>query len=132
MTDILFGRAQSGPDPRWQTISELVRESAERYADREFLRFPQTSLTFAEFHEHSSKLAHVLLAHGVRPGDRVAIMMGNVADWPLSWLAVLKAGAIAVPVNAAYQESDLAFVLGDSGAVLVLTTQQHVSLGRRV
>jgi acyl-CoA synthetase (AMP-forming)/AMP-acid ligase II len=132
MTDILFGRAQSDPDPRWQTISELVRESAERYADREFLRFPQTSLTFAEFHEHSSKLAHVLLAHGVRPGDRVAIMMGNVADWPLSWLAVLKAGAIAVPVNAAYQESDLAFVLGDSGAVLVLTTQQHASLVRRV
>jgi acyl-CoA synthetase (AMP-forming)/AMP-acid ligase II len=132
MTGILFDRAQTSPGPRWHTIGELVRGAAERFADREFLRCPEMSLTFAEVHEYSNRLAHALLAHGVRLGDRVAIMMGNVADWPLSWFAVLKAGAIAVPVNARYRESDLAFVLRDSGAVMVLTSDEHAGLVRPV
>jgi acyl-CoA synthetase (AMP-forming)/AMP-acid ligase II len=129
---ILFDRASSSPEPRWRTLGELVADAAERFAGQEFLRFPRfggapamsaepSSLTFAEAHEYSNRLAHVLVAHGVRPGDRVAIMMGNVAGWPLSWFAIQKAGAIAVPVNARYRESDLAHVLADSGAVLVLT-----------
>jgi acyl-coenzyme A synthetase/AMP-(fatty) acid ligase len=89
-----------------------------------------TSLTFTETNDYSNRLAHVLTGRGVRPGDRVAIMMDNVAGWPLSWLAVLKAGAIAVPVNARYRESDLAFVLADSGAVMVLTGRGEHLLGR--
>jgi acyl-CoA synthetase (AMP-forming)/AMP-acid ligase II len=144
-TGILFDRAESSPDPRWRTIGELAGTAANSFADREFLRFPDerwpatreafgiksttgTSLTFTETHDYSNRLAHVLTGHGVRPGDRVAIMMDNVAGWPLSWLAVLKAGAIAVPVNARYRESDLAFVLADSGAVMVLTTAEHAGL----
>jgi acyl-CoA synthetase (AMP-forming)/AMP-acid ligase II len=136
MTGIAFGSA--GPEPRWRTIGELVEDAANSFADSEFLRFPEgagpasrqsfgmkspsgTSLTFHEVNAHSNRLAQVLAGHGVRPGDRVAIMMDNVAGWPLSWLAILKAGAIAVPVNVRYQESDLAYVLSDSGAVLVIS-----------
>ena len=130
MSGILFDRARSSPDPRWGTIGELVREAAERSGDREFLRFPGVSLTFAEVHEASNRLAQVLVAHGIRPGDRVAIMLGNVPDWPLIWFAIGKAGAIAVPVNARYREADLAFVLADSGAVLVLTSGEHAGLVR--
>ena len=93
MSGILFDRARSSPDPSWRTIGELVGDAAQRFADREFLRFPGASLSFAGAHAASSRLAHVLIAHGVRPGDRVAIMMGNVPDWPLSWFAIGKAGA---------------------------------------
>ena len=132
MSGILFDRARSSPDPRWGTIGELVREAAQRSGDREFLRFPGVSLTFAEVHEASSRLAQVLVAHGIGPGDRVAIMLGNVPEWPLSWFAIGKAGAIAVPVNARYRESDLTFVLADSGAVLVLTSDEHAGLVRAV
>lgn len=132
MTGILFDRARSSPDPPWRTIGELAGQAARMFADREFLRFPEGSLTFAEVDEHSNRLAHVLVAHGVRPGDRVAVMLGNVADWPLSWFAILKAGAIAVPVNARYRQADLAFVLGDSGAELVLTSAEHAGLVRGV
>ena len=130
MGGILFDRARSSPDPRWGTIGELVRRAAARYGDQEFLRFPAASLTFAEVHEASNRLAQVLVAHGIRAGDRVAIMLANVPEWPLSWLAVLKAGAIAVPVNVRYRESDLSFVLADSGAVLVLTSDEQAGLVR--
>jgi acyl-CoA synthetase (AMP-forming)/AMP-acid ligase II len=132
VSGILSDRARSGPDPGWRTIGELVGDAAERFADREFLRFPGASLSFAGVHAASNRLAHVLIAHGVRPGDRVAIMMGNVPDWPLSWFAIGKAGAVAVPVNARYQEADLGFVLADSAAVMVLTTDEHAGLVRAV
>jgi acyl-CoA synthetase (AMP-forming)/AMP-acid ligase II len=132
VTGILFDRDRAGPDPRWGTVGELVREAAERAGDREFLRFPGASLTFADVHGASSRLAHVLAAHGIRPGDRVAIMLDNVPQWPISWFAILKAGAIAVPVNARYKEADLAFVLSDSDTALVLTSDEYVGLVRAV
>lgn len=132
MSGILFDRALSSPDPRWRTIGEVVAAAAGRFADREFLRFPGASLTFAGAHAASNRLAHVLVARGARPGDRVAIMMDNVPDWPLSWFAICKAGAVAVPVNVRYREADLGFVLADSGAVMVLTADEQADLVRSV
>jgi len=132
VSGILFDRALSSPDPRWRTIGELVAAAAGQFADREFLRSPGASLTFADAHAASNRLAHVLVAHGARPGDRVAIMMGNVPDWPLSWFAICKAGAVAVPVNVRYREADLGFVLADSGAVMVLAADEQADLVRAV
>ncbi|WP_336207606.1 AMP-binding protein [Nonomuraea sp. LPB2021202275-12-8] len=107
------------------TIPDLLRHAALRYGEREFLRFPETSLSFAEVEAETGRLAGALAAKGVRPGDRVAVMMENVPGWPLSWLAVLRAGAITVPVNARYRAADLEHVLRDSGAVATLTTAEH-------
>lgn len=110
------------------TIPDLMRHAARTYGTREFLRFPDTSLTFDAADTQSDRLAAALTGQGVRPGDRVAIMLDNVPEWPLSWLAILKAGAIAVPVNVRYQAADLAHVLDDSGAVLTLTTDDHAAI----
>ncbi|MFI7638497.1 AMP-binding protein [Nonomuraea sp. NPDC049400] len=109
-----------------ETIPDLMRHAASTYGTREFLRFPDTSLTFEDADARSDGLAAALIDKGVRPGDRVAIMMDNVPDWPLSWLAILKAGAITVPVNVRYRAADLEHVLRDSGAVATLTTEEHV------
>ncbi|WP_433437629.1 AMP-binding protein [Nonomuraea sp. CA-141351] len=102
-----------------------MRHAASTYGTREFLRFPDTSLTFEDADARSDGLAAALIDKGVRPGDRVAIMMDNIPDWPLSWLATLKAGAITVPVNVRYRAADLEHVLRDSGAVATLTTEEH-------
>jgi acyl-CoA synthetase (AMP-forming)/AMP-acid ligase II len=122
----------AGPEPRWGTITELLGEAADRYGPKEFLRFSDGSLSFADTEGRSGRLAQVLAGHGIRAGDRVAIMMDNVTDWPLAWLAVLKAGAIAVPVNPRYRQSDLAFVLRDSGTSLVLAAPPYADLVREV
>ncbi|WP_244164705.1 class I adenylate-forming enzyme family protein [Streptomyces silaceus] len=129
---VLFDPARAGSRPRWRTIGELLRDAAGRYDDWEFLRFPEGSLSFAEADAYVSRLARVLRAHGVGRGDRVALMMGNVPEWPLSWLAVTRAGAVAVPVNARCGPADLAYVLKDSGSVLALASQECVALVRKV
>ncbi|MEU6716170.1 AMP-binding protein [Nonomuraea sp. NPDC046802] len=110
------------------TIPDLLRHAASTYGRREFLRFPDTSITFGEADARSDRLAGALIDRGVRPGDRVAVMLDNVPGWPLTWLGILKAGAITVPVNVRYRAADLEHVLRDSGAVATVTAAdlEHV------
>ncbi|MFI6812621.1 class I adenylate-forming enzyme family protein [Nonomuraea sp. NPDC050328] len=117
-----------GVAPPYGSVSELVRAAAVRFGEAEFLRFAEGALSFREVDARSERLAHVLAVQGVSSGDRVAIMMGNTLGWPLSWFAVLKAGAIAVPVNPRLREADLGFVLRDSGACFVLTEEEHLGV----
>jgi len=127
-TDAVGAPIAVGAAPPWRNVGELVREAARRFGAREFLRLPDRSLTFAEVDEATSRIARVLRGRGVEPGDRVALMLPNDRGWPLSWLAILKAGAIVVPVNMAYREADLAFVLEDAGAVLAVTVAERLDL----
>lgn len=120
---------QMGDEPTVPTLTGLLARRAEDAGEREFLRFGEWSWTFAEIDAWTSRLAHRMITlDGVRPGDRVAIMLPNVVHWPVVWLAVLKAGAVAVPVNCGYQRADLAFVLRDSGARLVFTDAERAGL----
>ncbi|WP_456697016.1 class I adenylate-forming enzyme family protein [Aeromicrobium sp. P5_D10] len=115
-------------DPEPATLIALLARAATEFGGREFLRFSAGSMTFAAADELTSRLANHLIDLGIRPGDRVAIMMPNRIGWPLSWLAALKAGAVVVPINSAYMSADLEFVLRDSGAKLVLTVADYRDL----
>lgn len=124
---------QMGATPRVRTVTGLLADGAARTPGAELLRFGDASWTYAQADASSSRLAHRLIeAHGVTPGDRVAIMLPNVAQWPLTWFAVLKAGAVTVPVNSAYRAADLAFVLRDSGTRVIVTDAERLPLVRDV
>jgi acyl-CoA synthetase (AMP-forming)/AMP-acid ligase II/enoyl-CoA hydratase/carnithine racemase len=120
---------QIGADPTVPTLTELLARRAQDAPQREFLRFGERSWSFADIDAWTSRLSHRLIERdGVQPGDRVAIMLPNVVHWPVAWLAALKAGAVAVPVNSSYRRGDLAFVLRDSGARVVFTDSERAGL----
>ncbi|WP_245552476.1 AMP-binding protein [Nocardia aobensis] len=122
-----------GATPRVRTVTGLLADGAARTPAAELLRFGDASWTYEQADTSSSRLAHRLIeVDGVAPGDRVAIMLPNVVQWPLTWFAVLKAGAVAVPVNSAYRAADLAFVLRDSGAKVIVSDAEHLPLVREV
>ncbi|WP_237105907.1 class I adenylate-forming enzyme family protein [Nonomuraea sp. MG754425] len=129
---VVVGKDAADAAPADRSIPDLLRDAAARYGAAEFLRFPGTSLSFQEADARSERLARVLAARGVEPGDRVAVMMGNTPGWPLSWFAILKAGAVAVPVNPRLRAHDLGFVLRDSGARSVLADDEHTGIVRAV
>lgn len=129
MTRPVVTPEQAGDDPTVSTLTGLLARRAADAGRREFLRFGEWSWTFAEIDTWTSRLAHRLIEiDGVRPGDRVAIMLPNVVHWPVVWLATLKAGAVAVPINCSYRRADLAFVLRDSGARVVVTDRERAAL----
>lgn len=122
-------RDHIGDDPASATLIDLLSTCARTSPDREFLRFGDGSWTFGRIDAWTSRLAHRLIeVDGIAPGDRVAIMLPNVVHWPVVWLATLKAGAVAVPVNSSYRRADLTFVLRDSGARVVFSDSEKSSL----
>jgi crotonobetaine/carnitine-CoA ligase len=114
------------------TIPELLRERSRTAPERELLRFEGVSLTVGDVREKVDRWARELDALGIRSGDRVALMLPNGLEYPLAWLAVVSADAVVVRLNPGYGESDLAHVLRDSGARLVLADPAYLDLLKRV
>ncbi|MEU5259614.1 Pls/PosA family non-ribosomal peptide synthetase [Amycolatopsis sp. NPDC021455] len=78
-------------------------------------------LTFGELDARADRLARHLRARGTRPGDRIGLLLAEPADSYVAMLAVLKAEAAYVPLDAAFPDDRLSFILRDAGVRLVLT-----------
>jgi long-chain acyl-CoA synthetase len=94
--------------------------SAERCGERSALVFDRAELSYAELDEASARVAGLLRARGVEPGDRVGIMLPNVPQFACAYYGVLRAGGVVVPMNVLLKEREAAFYLGDSEAKVVL------------
>ncbi|UXA20067.1 class I adenylate-forming enzyme family protein [Mycobacterium sp. SMC-4] len=91
------------------TVPALVRSSAARYGDRPFLVADGQVISYADLDRRSARLALNLLAKGIGKGDHVGILLPNSVDWAITWFAVTRIGAVAVPLNTFYKASELAW-----------------------
>ncbi|GLZ11665.1 hypothetical protein Acsp04_19000 [Actinomadura sp. NBRC 104425] len=80
------------------------------------------SLTYAELDRRANRLAHALTAHGVRPQDPVAVLLGRDVEMVVALFGVLKAGAVYVPMDPGYPPGRLAYMLGDIAPAAAVTT----------
>ncbi|MFD8887170.1 amino acid adenylation domain-containing protein [Streptomyces erythrochromogenes] len=102
-------------------LHHLFERAADAYGDRPAVSDPDGTLDYAELDRRANRLAHTLLARGVRPGDRVGLLLERTAAVPAAVLAVLKTGAAYVPVDLAAPADRAALVFGDTAVSLVLT-----------
>jgi fatty-acyl-CoA synthase len=104
-----------------RTIGSLVDERARRDGTREALVFEEQRFTFAELARDIDVVARGLIALGIGPGDKVALWMPNRPEWIHAALAVLRIGAVLVPINTRLRSEDAAYVLGqsDSAALII-------------
>lgn len=102
-----------------QTLGSALERAAAEHPDSAFLRFPREEVTTAQLEERSRRVAGMLRSWGVVPGDRVAIMMGNVPEFVSAWFGIVRLGAIEVPVHNAYQSPQIEHVLAESGATVL-------------
>jgi fatty-acyl-CoA synthase len=84
--------------------------------------------TYAEFAERSARLAGVLIAAGVRPGDRVAFLSTNCHRLLEAYYGVLEAGCVLLPLNIRLATHELGFVLNDAGARFLFLEQQFLPI----
>lgn len=103
------------------SLASVLHENARRQPDKLALVEGATRLTFGQAWEQALRQAGALVAAGVRPGDRVALMCPNTAEFPVAYYAVLAAGGVVVPVHLLLTADEVAYVLADSGASLLLT-----------
>jgi fatty-acyl-CoA synthase len=103
-----------------QTMGLLPARAAQRWGPREALAFQGKRWSFAEVHARVDAAAKGLLELGIRPGDKVALWMVNRPEWIDAMFAIMKIGAVLVPVNTRFRTEDMAYVLGQSDAVAVI------------
>jgi long-chain acyl-CoA synthetase len=96
--------------------SDLARRAAHQHPDRLAVVDGAIRLSYAELDARVSSTAHALLDSGLTLGDRVALQLGTSADFVLLYLAVLRAGLVAVPVNPSYTRAEVDRLLADSAA----------------
>ena len=102
------------------TLAAILAESAARYPSKDALILGESRITYAQLWDETRRYAAVLRAEGVRPGDKVALLMPNVPDFPRVYYAALSLGAVVVPVHALLVGREIAYVLRDSGATMLV------------
>lgn len=100
-----------------ESLVDILEQSCEEFADRPAYSNLGRTITFAELDELSKRFASYLQADlGLNPGDRVALMMPNLLQYPIALFGILRAGMVVVSVNPLYTASELQHQLDDSGA----------------
>ena len=97
-----------------QVLGDIPRLNARRYPDKKSLIMDDDALTFRQLDLAANRLAQGLLALGVKPGDKVAVMAQNCLEFPIIVFAVAKCAGVLVPINFRYGKSELIYVINDS------------------
>ncbi len=110
--------------PAERTLPKMLMRQAERHSGRRLVTIGITTLSYAQTAEGAAGYAAALSTAGVKAGDRVAIMCGNRPELLLTILGCGWLGAIAVPINTASRGAQLAHILGNCGARLLVVEGQ--------
>lgn len=111
--------------PMGKCVHELFQEQANRTPDNVAIVFDDIRLSYRELNTRANQLAHFLVRQGVGPEVMVGICTERSTDMIIGILGILKAGGAYIPLDPAYPEERLAFILEDTGASL-LVTQSHL------
>ena len=115
------------------SVAEFTARQCALYAARVAIEVLETqeTLTYADLWSRITLAADAFSARGVGAGDRVAIQMANGWEYPVLWLALAQIGAVHVPVNTRYSPEEIAYVLADSGAALMIAGDSLAEAAQR-
>jgi long-chain acyl-CoA synthetase len=113
-------------------VADVVREHARGRPDVVAIRCGNRSLTYAELHERSSRLAQALLSAGVGAGDRVAHLDRTAPELIELLFATSKIGAVAVPLNWRLAPTELETIVADAGCTLMIAGRGYGDVAREI
>ncbi len=112
------------------SLASILAESALRHPGRTAVVAGPERICYADLWAQARRYARKFVDAGIAPGDRIAVLLPNVADFPRAYYGTLAAGAVVVPVHALLTAQEVAYVLRDSGAKL-LVCHEALAAGAR-
>ena len=115
----------------WKNAPPTLRDlflQARALGDKTFVVYEDERVSYDAFGRAALTIAHTLIRDGVRKGDRVALAMRNLPEWPAVFYGALLAGAIVTPLNAWWTGAELEYGLADSGSKIAIVDDER--LGR--
>jgi len=106
-------------------VEAFVRARA--FRDHEFLVYQDERVSYEAFARATLTVAALFVERGIKKGDRVVLVMRNLPEWPVVFMAALLAGAIVVPLNAWWSGTELAYGILDCGARFVFADAERLA-----
>jgi long-chain acyl-CoA synthetase len=114
------------------SVASLFEASCKKYADRTAFICMGKTMTYAELDRASAKVAAWLLAKGHKKGDRIAVMLPNVLQYPAVTMGILRAGLTVVNVNPLYTPRELEHQVNDAGATGIFVLENFARTVQQV
>ncbi len=112
--------------PPFRTLSGILRAQARERGSKVAIHVPpEREITYAGLEKNVGIFAAFLASRGIRPGDRIAILLPNVAEFVVSYFGAISAAAVAVPVNYRLSPPEIGYILSDCSASAVVTTREQ-------
>ncbi len=118
---VLIGADFPYPGQPGERLDLFFEELADRYAASVAVVSDGREWTYRELDDQANRFARLLIARGVRPGDRIGLLLDRSADTYITLLAVMKAGAAYVPLATAFPEDRMSLIIEDAGVKLVIS-----------
>ena len=116
----------------YPSLVELMNSAFKKFPQQPAYKMMGRQINFAQLDEMSRALAAYLQSLGLEKGDRVALMMPNVMQYPVAVAAVLRAGYVVVNVNPLYTPRELEHQLKDSGAKAIVILENFATTLQQV
>ena len=110
---------------RPKNVVELLEDTVKKYPSKVGFIYGDWRLTFKEFDGIVNRIAAGLEKHGVKRGDHVAVLLGVQIEFPLSFFALMKLGAIVVPLNTRFKGEELAYEINDSESKVLIVDEEY-------
>ncbi|MFQ5825565.1 MAG: class I adenylate-forming enzyme family protein [bacterium] len=114
------------------TLTQAIQTTFQRIPHKVALKCKDQEFTFGQLDKLSNQVAQALCTLGIKKGDRVCIYLSNGIEFVLTYLANLKIGAMTVPVNFLYRETELRHILLDSGAKVLVAHASQIDMVKKV
>ncbi|MFZ5629403.1 MAG: class I adenylate-forming enzyme family protein [Spirochaetota bacterium] len=109
-------------DVPYQTIAELWNARASRFADKTFLHFRERAWSYSDMNLQAEKAAGMLKSLGAEKGEHVAVLIPNSPEFLFLWFGAIKGGFTAVTINTLLKAEELAYIIDDCDARILVTT----------
>jgi amino acid adenylation domain-containing protein len=107
--------------PKDQSLIELFEDQVQKSQNNPALLWNHQTISYDRLNKEANKIAELLSLNEIKHGDKVAILLNRSPSQIICLLAILKCGAIYVPIDTTYPEARIEFILEDSGSSLLLT-----------
>ena len=109
-------------------IGNFLERSVRKNSKKIYLYYGEDQISYEKFNENVNRVANGFLSLGICKGDHVCIMLNNCPEFLYTWLGLSKIGGILVPINVAYKEQEVEYIISHSDAVAIVADRSYVSI----
>ena len=115
-------------DPSITLVHHFLERSARLYPDKVAIIHGKVRATYSEINTRADNLAHYLQSIATQKGDRIALLMENCVEYVISYYGIMKAGAVAVPLNSDLKPEGLRYAIEDLNANVLISSSRFEKL----